>query len=156
VLLVLEVLLVVVPVVVVIVVPLVSVLVMVVLIVSVDIVPVVPVVAVSVMVVDDVSVVTLVSVVLVADSFLQAVPKRASATIVRSTRKVFFILIPLESCFVSNCTEISGPFNRLSAWLTSSSCEHIRVKRSNANATPMSCVVPPDGTSASRRSGARR
>jgi hypothetical protein len=110
VLLVLEVLLVVVPVVLVMVVPVVSVPVVPVLevfIVSVDIVPVVPVVAVSVMVDDDeVSVVTLVSVALfVADSFLQAVPKRASATIVRSTRKVFFILISSRSVLCFNYSD---------------------------------------------------
>ena len=70
-------------------------------IVSVDIVLVV--MDVSVMVVELVSVIVValvsvivVSVVLTFDSCLHAVPKRASATIVRSTRMVFFISSPLD------------------------------------------------------------
>jgi hypothetical protein len=103
----------VVPLVVVMVVPVVPVdIVPVVDIVSVDIVPVVPVVAVSVAIVLAVSVVTLVSVtvLLVFDSFLQPTPKRASAAIVRRTRKVFFISIPLD---VVDSTRDFRAFNRL-------------------------------------------
>ena len=44
---------------------------------------------------------------MVAGSFLQAVPKRASAMIVRSTRKVFFISFPLGSV-VYDCRDLPG------------------------------------------------
>jgi hypothetical protein len=94
---------------VVLVVPLVSVPVVIVVdIVSVDMVLVVPVIAVSVDIVEPVSVVMLLSVtLLVEDSCLQAVPKMASATIVRRTRNVFFISFPLMLlCF--DCGDFPG------------------------------------------------
>ena len=91
----------------------------VVMLVSVLIVPVVPVMLVSevdiveLVVPVSVAVVALVSVVLlVFVSFLQAYPKKASATMVRRTRNVFFILSPLDECFsvklMSNSVVASG------------------------------------------------
>jgi len=89
-------------------------------IVSVDIVPVVPVIDVSVEYVVAVSVVTTVSVLalLTFDSFLQAVPKAASATMVRRTSRVFFISNSSRCSILSDTVIANSQY--LSACLTSS------------------------------------